>query len=63
MHRQTPPISPELKGLLGERDHLQIQISLAANLPKADPDRLEALFGQLAQIESEISSRWNRPRR
>jgi hypothetical protein len=62
MHRQPPLIRTELEGLLDERDHLQIQINLAVNAPKADPDKLEALIGQLAQLELEISDHWRRPR-
>lgn len=59
MHRQSPPINPELEALLDERDHLQIQISLFAD--EGNDERRQAMLLKLAQLEAEIHRHWNRP--
>ena len=59
MHRQQPPNDPEVEALLDERDHLQIQISLFAE--EASHEKREAMLRKLAQLESEIHKRWQRP--
>jgi hypothetical protein len=55
MHRQPNRAQPELDALLDERDHLQILISLAAESPDANADKLEVLFRRVAQIENQIA--------
>lgn len=57
MHRPPRQKSPELEALLDERDHVLIQISLAKEASKADPDRLQTLINKLAQTEAEITRR------
>ena len=62
MHRQQPPKDPELEALLDERDHLHIQLSLAADDPSPDPDKLRAMSLRLAHLETEIARRWKIPK-
>ena len=52
----TPrPSSPKLVSLLDQRDHAQILISLAADEPVVDVDKVAALSNLMKRIESEIA--------
>jgi len=43
---------------MDERDDLQIKISLEADAPEPDEDRLRAMSLRLAHIETEIARQW-----
>lgn len=45
-----------LNALNDERDHLAVQISLAANAEPPDPKRLSALRQKLAGLEARIAN-------
>jgi hypothetical protein len=58
MDRKPTPFGPRLEALLDERDHLQIQISLAADGQGANSDELDAMHKRLFQVEDEIARNW-----
>jgi hypothetical protein len=53
--RNPPPRNLALEALLEERDHLKIQISLLEHHPRPDTAKLEAIRGELEELESRIS--------
>ena len=56
MHRLPTNSTQALEALLDERDHLHIAISLAADAPSPDADRLHEMSVRLAQVECEIAA-------
>ena len=54
-------LGPRLEALMDERDHLHIQISLAAEAQKPDADQLDSMQKRLLQIEDEIARSRHRP--
>ena len=56
MHRPPARMSQKLEALLDERDHLHIAISLEADRPDADPEKLLAMGRRLAQVECLIDA-------
>jgi len=57
MQRKPRPEDPRLETLLDERDHLQIQISLARDAQKISSGDLKAMHVRLAQLETELQRR------
>ena len=57
MVRQLRLYDPVLEALCNERDHIRIQISMAADHLEPDVDRLAALTSRLKQLESDIGKR------
>lgn len=62
MHRKSTPLGSELEALFDERDHLQIQVSIASEAEPPNACELDALHKRLSQLEDEIASTWNRLR-
>ena len=57
MDRTARPEDPRLEALLDERDHLLIEISLAADAEAPDADAIDALHRRLAMLEQQIARR------
>lgn len=57
MHRKTPPPDASLDNLLGERDHVRIQISLSDDEYSPRPGDVRLLRAKLADIEQRIAER------
>lgn len=53
--RDPSPRNLALEALLEERDHLKIQINLLEHSPRTDAAKLEAMRGELEEIERRIS--------
>ena len=58
MARIPPQPHQAVVALMDERDDLQIKISLEADAPEPDEDRLRAMPLRLAHIETEIARQW-----
>jgi hypothetical protein len=56
MHKLPSRTSAALDALLDERDHLQVQISLAADDPTAHSEKLVALSKRLGEVECQIAA-------
>ena len=57
MDRTPRAEDPRLEALLDERDHLLIEISLAADAEAPDADAIDALHRRLAMLEQQIARR------
>jgi len=55
--RKLRPYDPLLEALCNERDHIRIQMSMAADRSEPDADRLAALTNRLKQLEADIAQR------
>jgi hypothetical protein len=55
--RLPHPDNPRLEALLGERDHVRVQISLLHDNEKPDRGRLKTLERRLASLQMLIDSR------
>ena len=62
MHRAPPAINPDVEALLDQRDELRICISLAADGPDADPEKLAAMKLRVVNLDEEIERLWARNR-
>jgi hypothetical protein len=56
MHRLPTNSTQAVEALLDEREHLHIAISLAADAPSPQADKLHEMSIRLAQVECEIAA-------
>lgn len=54
MHKLPPHTSKELAALIDQRDHLSVQISMEADQPVVDVERVQEMTRQLGLIEWRI---------